>query len=111
MRVERSRFASPMPKPQRLPASIRGPSTIYRETVSIDKTTLLLVRKKSDGRGDVVCSCEAPHRNPPCDVRVGVDAASLISIVHLRLHPAWAHCIHAHASATPLSSERSRQAN
>src|ERR1700749_2355918 len=100
-----------MTQAQRFPATVRGPTTIYRERMPIHEAALLGIGKKRDRLRDVVPRSKSPHRHAPRDVGIAVTAARLIGDIHFRLHPAGTNGIPPYAAPSPLRSQRTRQSD
>src|ERR1700722_15772624 len=96
---------------QRIPASVRDPATVDRQTDAIDKPLPIAIGEKSDRRGDIFRSREARHRHAMDDILVGVGTAALVRDVHFGLDPTGAHCVDTNPAATPFGGERARETN
>src|ERR1700722_12976046 len=96
---------------QRIPAPVRDPAPVDRQTDAIDKPLPIAIGEKSDRRGDIFRSREARHRHAMDDILVGVGTAALVRDVHFGLDPTGAHCVDPNPAAPPFGGERARETN
>src|SRR6185437_15981399 len=92
----------PRPQAQALPARIRQPAAIDRQSRAVDESAALGVGKERDGLRDILRSCEARLGHAVDDVTVGIGTATLVGGIHLGLDPGRTDGVDAHAAPAPL---------
>ena len=79
--------------------------------MSVDKTTLMAIRKKGNRPGNVVKGRKTSHGNASRYIGIAVGSSRLIGVIHLGLHPSGADGIDSYAASSPFGRKCARKTN